>query len=85
MKKIGDLLGKFTSIVVKSVSTREAVIAAFENAGIKVIDQNNMTINGNVVRLKASAIVKNEIFLKQQKILAELAKNPLTKNITKIL
>jgi len=82
MKKISDFLERFAKLAQNSDDARNAVVGALLDAGIRVRDTKNVTIRGAVATLKLSPPQKSEVFLKQGKIIAALAKNPLTKNIT---
>ena len=82
MVRIGDLLEKFAKLARSSDDAKSAVLTALHSQGIKITDINTISIKGSTAMVKLSALQKNEVFLKQKKILAELAKNPLTKHIT---
>ena len=82
MKKLSDFLERFVKIAQNSDDAIGAVVAALKNVGISVKDEKNITIRGGVATLKLSPIQKSEVALKQKKIIEELSKNPLTKNIT---
>ena len=84
MIKIGDLLEKFAALARSSDDAKNSVLTALNSQGIKVSDIQKVSIKGSTVIIKLSALQKNEVFLKQKKILAELAKNPLTKHITAV-
>ena len=84
MKKIGDLLGDFAKIAQESVLLQETVAEAIRHAGVPIKNADQITIKGTFVRVRTTAIGKNELFLKQKRILDELAQNPLTKNITRV-
>lgn len=82
MKRIGDLLGKFTKIAQDSGDARVAIINALKDAGVKIDDEKKITIRNGIVTLKISPVQKSEVALRQKKILEALQKNPLTKKIT---
>ena len=83
MKKISDFLERFKKLAQSSDDAKQGVIEALNNAGVKVnCGVQNITIRGEVATLRLSPIQKSEVSLKQKRILIELAKNPLTKNIT---
>ena len=84
MKKIGDLLGSFVKVTQESFLLQETIAEVLRKVGIPIKEVNQITVKGNFVRVRLTALGKNELFLKQQKILNELAQNPLTKNITRI-
>lgn len=82
MKKIGDFLGKFIQLARESDEARQAIVQAITACGIKIQDISKIKIQKTIVTLPLSPSQKSEVFLKQKKILAELAKSPLTKQIT---
>lgn len=82
MKKIGDFLGRFIQLARDSDDARQAVVDAVVACGIKLRDPAKIKIQKTIVTLPLSPSQKSEVFLKQKRILAELAKNPLTKQIT---
>lgn len=82
MKQIGDFLGKFIQLARESDDARKAIADAARAAGVKITDVSKIKIQKTIITLPLSPSQKSEVFLKQKKILAELAKNPLTKHIT---
>ena len=82
MKQIGDFLGKFIKMARESDDARQAVVDAVAACGIKLRDPSKIKIQKTIVTLPLSPSQKSEVFLKQKKILAELAKHPFTKHIT---
>lgn len=82
MKKIGDFLGRFIQLARESDETRQAIVEAVMACGIKLRDPSKIKIQKTIVTLPLSPSQKSEVFLKQKKILGELAKNPLTTQIT---
>jgi hypothetical protein len=82
MKQIGDFLGRFIKLAQDSDDARQAIVDAVAVCGIKLRDLSKIKIQKSIITLPLSPAQKSEVFLKQKKILAELAKNPLTKNIT---
>ncbi len=84
MRKISDLLAKFTKLAKESDDAKLAVIESVSLVGIKITDIAKVSIKGRGVKLPLTPSQKSEVFLKQGKIIAELAKNPLTKHITKV-
>ena len=83
IKKIGDMLGRFTVIAQNGELTRKAVSDALKKFGLH-IDTKNITIHKELVRIKISPEQRSELFLKQGRIIEELRQNPLTRNIKKI-
>ena len=82
MKQISDFLGKFIKLARESDDARQAIVDAAAASGVKIKDPSKIKIQKTIVTLPLSPSQKSEVFLKQRKILAELAKNPLTKHIT---
>ena len=83
VKKIGDMLGKFTVIAQNGELTRTAVSDALKKFGLN-IHTKNITVHKEMVRIKISPAQRSELFLKQGRIIEELRQNPLTKNIKKV-
>ncbi len=84
MKKIGDLLEKFAKLARSSDETKQAVLKALQDNGVRVTDMQKVSIKGTTALLRLTPPQKTELFLKQKKILAELARNPLTKHISAV-
>jgi len=84
MKKLGDFLGRFAQFARESDEARTTVITVLETVGIKGLTIERVTIRSSVVTLSLSAIQKNEVFLKQGKILSLLHEHALTKHIEKV-
>lgn len=82
--RIGDFLERFAKLAQSSDEAKNTVLQALSNQNIKLTGVQCVSIKGQSVVLKLTAIQKHEVFLKQRKILEELSKNPLTKNITSI-
>ena len=82
MKQIGGFLEKFAKILRDGDEAREVVFDACNKAGLKLKDIQSVSICGQVATLKLSPAQKSELFLKQKRILDEIAKHPLTKGIT---
>ena len=84
MKRIGEFLEKFAKLAQSSDEAKKAILTTLKTHSITITDISKISIKGTVVQIKMSALQKNEVFLKQQKILATLKENPLTKHITRI-
>jgi hypothetical protein len=82
MKRISDLLSRFTQLAQNSDDAKSAIVDALKSVGITLKDTQNIKIRGGIVTLRLSPVQKSEIHFKQKKIVEELGKNPLTKNIT---
>ena len=83
VKKIGDMLGRFTVIAQNGELTRQAVSDALKEIGLK-IDIKNIVVHKETARLKLSSIQKSELFLKQGKLIEILSRNPLTAKIKRV-
>ena len=83
VKKIGDMLGRFTVIAQNGELTRQAVSDSLKEIGLNV-DIKNIVVHKETVKLKLSAIQRSELFLKQGKIIEVLSKNPLTAKIKRV-
>ncbi len=83
VKKIGDMLNRFTVIAQNGEMTRSAISLALKKFGLN-IDKKNITVHKEMVRVKISPAQRSELFLKQGRIIEELRQDPLTKNIKKI-
>lgn len=82
MKQISDFLGKFIKLARESDDAKQAVVDAVAACGITIKDPSKIKIQKTIVTLPLTPPQKSEVFLKQKKILAELAKHPFTKQIT---
>lgn len=82
MKGISEFLEKFTKIAQESDDIKNTIAEVLGRENIKNIDAKKIAVRGTIATLKLTALQKSEVFLKQKKIVSELAKNPLTKNIT---
>lgn len=82
-RQIGDLLSRFAKVSEDGEEARLIVCMALLSAGIRM-DKRDVRINNKMAFVKVSPIQKSQLFLKQAAILAELKKNPLTKNIIRV-
>lgn len=83
MKKLGDFLERFIKLAQSSDDAKQAVVDSLVKNGIRYSGGvDTITVRGTVATLKLSPIQKSEIAMKQKKILATLAENPITKHIT---
>ncbi|KKR70516.1 MAG: hypothetical protein UU13_C0004G0012 [Candidatus Nomurabacteria bacterium GW2011_GWB1_40_7] len=72
MIEIKDLLGRFNNILLSEGRKKEAVKNVIsETIGIQIKNQDIKIKNG-IIYLSIKSIYKNEIFLKQDKILSRL-------------
>ncbi len=83
MKRLGDFLERFIKLAQSSDDAKQAVVDSLVKNGIRYSGGiDTITVRGTVATLKLSPIQKSEIAMKQKKILATLAENPMTKHIT---
>ena len=82
-RQIGDLLGRFSKLADDGEECRLLVCMALLEAGIRV-DKRFVSIRGTTVYVKLSPAGKNELHLKQSKIVSELKKHPVTQKITAV-
>ena len=82
-RQIGDLLGKFSKLADDGEECRLLICMALLECGIRV-DKRFVSIRGKTVYVKTSPSGKNELFLKQSRIVGELKKNSLTQTITAV-
>ncbi|MEI8130323.1 MAG: hypothetical protein WCG55_02345 [bacterium] len=84
MKRIGDFLERFAKLAQSSDDAKNTVLLVLKKNSITISDLSKISIKGTSVQIKMSALQKNEVFLKQQKILLALKESPLTKHITRV-
>jgi len=84
MKRISDFLDRFIKVAQSGEETKIAIVSILAQVGVKVKNHEDILVQGTIATLKLSPPQKSEVFLKQKKILALLAKNPLTKKITTV-
>ncbi len=85
MLKLGDLLGRFSSIGTSNSLKKETILAALEDSGIKNVASSQISITGRSIKLKTTPLKKSEVFLKQDKIMKFLKDNPTTSEIDRII
>lgn len=83
-KNINDFLSKFQNIKNQTHEVANEIIEILKNAGVGGIQQNDISVNKEILKLKISQTKKAEVFLKKEKILKEFSLNPKTKNIKQI-
>ena len=72
MIEIKDLLTKFNNLLFSEEIKKSAIIEVLNKVvGLK-IESKDLKIKNNIIYLNIKPIYKNEIFLKQDKILSEL-------------
>lgn len=72
MIEIKDLLNKFNKILLGEEGKKETVRQAISSVLGKEIDSKDIKIKNNIIYLNIKPIYKNEIFIKQEKILSLL-------------
>jgi hypothetical protein len=72
MKSVGGFFDKFNSKITKQVRNLVFVIETIKkHTGIDV-EMKDISISNGILRIKASPVQKNEIFMKKPKILKDL-------------
>lgn len=72
MNNLGNFLEKFKNIIGHSKFQKDAVLSIIkESVGIQ-LEEKDVEIKNFTVYIKASPLVKNEIFMRKQFILAKL-------------
>lgn len=72
MKSVGGFFEKFNSKITRQIQNLVFVIEAIKkHTGIE-FDVSDVKISHGILRLKATPVQKNVIFIKKQKILKEL-------------
>ncbi len=72
MNNLGGFLDKFKSIFQGAKFEKDAVISIVNRVAKINLDEKDLDIKNFVIKLTASPGVKNEIFMRKQKILDEL-------------
>ncbi len=72
MQKIGGFFEKFNNKFVKEVQNLVFITETIKKCTGIVVDHKNISISNKILRIKASSVEKNEIFMKKTKILKEL-------------
>lgn len=72
MIEIKDLLNKFNKILLSEEGKKETVRQAISSVLGQEIDSKDIKIKNNIIYLNIKPIYKNEIFIKQEKILSLL-------------
>lgn len=83
LKKAGDLLFRFKHLLVDSEGARSGIVEALAEHGIRITAQNVM-IKGTTAFVKLPPAGRNELFLKQGRIMESLRQNPLTSKIERV-
>jgi hypothetical protein len=73
MEKISGFFDKFRSKVISQVQNYVIFTEVIKkHTGIE-IEMKDMSLSGGVLKIKTSSIIKNEIFIKKNRILKEIA------------
>jgi len=67
---IGEYLKKFTKITPPDDFLKEIILEGVKTEIGIDIDKKNITVSGGIVYIKTSPIIKNEIFMKKEKIIS---------------
>ena len=71
---IGDLLKKFKTLVPREKIVKDEMISAvFEETGI-LLQSEEISFQNGVIFIKTNPVIKNELFMRKQKILLEIKK-----------
>ena len=82
-RQIGDLLSRFSKVAEDGEEARLIICMALLEAGIRM-DKRDVRINNKMAFIKVSPAQKSQLFLKHSQIIAQLKKNTLTANITRV-
>lgn len=72
MFNISNFFQKFSKIQADSAKSSEKVVTAVKNASGLIIESKDFALNNGVLRFVLNPVIKNEIFMRKQKILSEL-------------
>jgi len=81
MKNISDFLGKFQIIISSDDDLKESIILAIKNTIGIVLNKKDLKVLGDTVFIKTSPVIKNEIFLKKEKIIKKINEIPRKRKI----
>ncbi len=73
MNNLGGLLEKFKNLIGSSKFQKDAVVSVIRDTVKINLEEKDFDIKNSTIQLKVSPAVKNEIFMRKQKILAALA------------
>jgi hypothetical protein len=72
MNNLGDFLDKFKKAFLSSTAQKTAIIAGIKkSAGIQ-LDPGELEVKDQIVILKTSPVIRNEIFMRKKIIMREL-------------
>ncbi len=72
-KEIGSFLDKFKKLLSSGKQEKEIIIRAIHNITGGEIKESDIRISGKTLYIKANPQLKNEIFIKKDKILKEIS------------
>lgn len=75
MDKISSLFLKYSSFLNNNFLIKEIIVNSIKDVTKITIDKNKISINGNNIKLKLTAVEKSEIFISKIKILEKINKN----------
>lgn len=74
MENISGFFNRFKNKIVGEIRNRDIIVDLINKYTKAVIEIKDISINNGVIRVNCSQIVKNEIFIKKNKILGEINK-----------
>jgi hypothetical protein len=72
MLTIGNFFDKFRNVALKEVVFRETISEIVKKNTGSGIDIKDITYSNKIIRLKTSPAMKNQIFIKKEKILEDI-------------
>ena len=72
MQSLGGFFEKFNNKFVREVKNLVFITESIQKHTGIVVDAKNFTVSQGILRIKASAVQKNEIFIKKTRILKDL-------------
>ncbi|KKQ87958.1 hypothetical protein A3I25_00390 [Candidatus Nomurabacteria bacterium RIFCSPLOWO2_02_FULL_42_17] len=74
MKKISELLVKFSQLLKSGIETRRTIALIINKHTQAGLNEKKIEIHNGIARISASPSAKSEIFMKKSEILSELQK-----------
>lgn len=74
MKEIGQFLGKFNSVALKEIRKRDVICEIIKNIIKQDIKIEDISFSNRIIKIKGSAIFKNQILIKKDTLLKEIGK-----------
>ena len=75
MLDISNFFKRVQGTILAEVHTREVIVKAIERSIGIALSVNDIEFKRKVIRVKASPIIKNQLFIKKAAILEEIKKN----------